>query len=120
MGLGPSFSLEGLPGLKSVREDVRAFKGLGGQVGLRRQDTFQALHNMIPCDAYCKGTKNIKEAEAEAIDFKNLEAEAEAEVVDFGSLEAEAEVDAVDFENLEAEAETEVVKVTASTHSGQK
>ena len=66
MGLGPSFSLEGLPGLKSVREDVRAFKGLGGQEGLRRQDTFQALHNMIPCDAYCKGTKNFMEAEAEA------------------------------------------------------
>ena len=43
--------------------------------------------------------------EAEADDYKTVEAEAEAEAVNFKNLEAEAE--AVDFKNLEAEAEAE-------------
>ena len=68
--------------------------------------------------AYCKGPKNIKEADAEAAtiwveleagagDHDTVEAESGADAVDFKNLEAE--VEAVDFEFLEAEAETEAV-----------
>ena len=62
----------------------------------------------------CKEAKQFKEAEAEAAitwveaeadDYKTVEAEAEAEAVNFKNLEAEAEAEAVDFKNLEAEAE---------------
>ena len=45
--------------------------------------------------------------EAEAGDYDTVEAEAEAEAVDFKNLEvdAEAEAETVDFENLKAELE---------------
>ena len=52
----------------------------------------------------CKETTKLKEAEAEAA-ITWVEAEAD----EYKTVEAEAEAEAVDFKNLEAEAEAEAV-----------